>query len=355
MTSYRCGARLLTRLPSPRGVRACPVARDLGGRGRQALTDISHAVETSARPSGLTASCSEYTGHFIGSAMHMEPPVPNYGKPGRGPVLTEWHGLGYRADARARRPAYQAARRRLDGADGGRQPRRAFRAHDRDHADGPSVLTAQDGGAAGFALLGDAAADEIAGVATADRGKQRKEDVVASNPSIRASDQDRDRTAALLREHHAVGGWTPRSSPSGSTDLTRQDHRRPGRAHRRPACHRPVPAADSSLPRVRAFNSGLPSAYVRGARRSGPRGRLRGVSRWTVAWSGYAGLLLICLALWVLGAPVPLIAVGVIGVGMLTGQAVSRRAIGRGGSGSGSGSRLSGGQRDQIEGQGDSD
>lgn len=179
---------------------------------------------------------------------------------------------------------------------------------------------------------------------------------MASNPSIRASDQDRDRTAELLREHHAVGRL---DAEEFAERLDRSF--RAKTIDELDALTADLPAIDlyplptSSLPRVRAFNSGLPSAYVRGARRSGPRGRLRGVSRWTVAWSGYAGLLLICLALWVLGAPVPLIAVGVIGVGMLTGQAVSRRAIGRGGSGSGSGSRLSDGQRDQIEGQGDSD
>lgn len=53
------------------------------------LTDISHAVETSALASGPYGVIREYTGHFIGSAMHMDPPVPNYGKPGRGPLLTE--------------------------------------------------------------------------------------------------------------------------------------------------------------------------------------------------------------------------------------------------------------------------
>jgi methionyl aminopeptidase len=53
------------------------------------LTDISHAVETSALASGPYGVIREYTGHFIGSAMHMDPPVPNYGRPGRGPVLTE--------------------------------------------------------------------------------------------------------------------------------------------------------------------------------------------------------------------------------------------------------------------------
>jgi methionyl aminopeptidase len=29
----------------------------------------------------------EYTGHGIGTEMHEEPHVPNYGRPGQGPVL----------------------------------------------------------------------------------------------------------------------------------------------------------------------------------------------------------------------------------------------------------------------------
>ena len=53
------------------------------------LTDVSHAIESSAVASGDYGIVQDYTGHFIGSAMHMDPPVPNYGRPGRGPVLTE--------------------------------------------------------------------------------------------------------------------------------------------------------------------------------------------------------------------------------------------------------------------------
>jgi methionyl aminopeptidase len=53
------------------------------------LTDISHAIESSALASGPYGVIREYTGHFIGSEMHMDPPVPNYGRPGRGPLLTE--------------------------------------------------------------------------------------------------------------------------------------------------------------------------------------------------------------------------------------------------------------------------
>ena len=54
-----------------------------GGR----LGDISHAVETSIRQAGRYGVVEEYTGHGIGTAMHMDPPVPNYGRAGRGPRL----------------------------------------------------------------------------------------------------------------------------------------------------------------------------------------------------------------------------------------------------------------------------
>jgi methionyl aminopeptidase len=52
------------------------------------LSDISHAVERSARAAGEYGIVEDYVGHGIGSEMHMEPAVPSYGKPGRGPVLT---------------------------------------------------------------------------------------------------------------------------------------------------------------------------------------------------------------------------------------------------------------------------
>jgi methionyl aminopeptidase len=51
------------------------------------LSDISHAVEESVRASGEYGLIREYTGHGIGTAMHMEPAVPNYGPPGEGPRL----------------------------------------------------------------------------------------------------------------------------------------------------------------------------------------------------------------------------------------------------------------------------
>jgi methionyl aminopeptidase len=51
------------------------------------LSDISHAVETSVRASGDYGLIQEYTGHGIGTEMHMEPAVRNYGPPGQGPRL----------------------------------------------------------------------------------------------------------------------------------------------------------------------------------------------------------------------------------------------------------------------------
>jgi len=51
------------------------------------LGDISHAVETSVRASGEYGLIREYTGHGIGTSMHMDPAVPNYGPAGHGPRL----------------------------------------------------------------------------------------------------------------------------------------------------------------------------------------------------------------------------------------------------------------------------
>jgi methionyl aminopeptidase len=51
----------------------------VGGR----LTDIGAACEATVRPAGFSV-VREYVGHGIGTAMHEEPDVPNYGPPGRG-------------------------------------------------------------------------------------------------------------------------------------------------------------------------------------------------------------------------------------------------------------------------------
>jgi len=65
------------------------VAARVGAR----LSDISCAVERSARAAGAYGIVEDYVGHGIGSEMHMDPPVPNYGRPARGPVLAEGMAL----------------------------------------------------------------------------------------------------------------------------------------------------------------------------------------------------------------------------------------------------------------------
>ncbi|WP_418058054.1 type I methionyl aminopeptidase [Pimelobacter simplex] len=58
-------------------------AARIGGR----VSDISHAVESYVRGAGAYGIVDGYTGHGIGTSMHMEPDVPNEGRPGRGPRL----------------------------------------------------------------------------------------------------------------------------------------------------------------------------------------------------------------------------------------------------------------------------
>lgn len=50
------------------------------------LTDISHAVQEYVESRGYSV-VRDYVGHGIGSKMHEEPQVPNFGRPGRGPRL----------------------------------------------------------------------------------------------------------------------------------------------------------------------------------------------------------------------------------------------------------------------------
>lgn len=50
------------------------------------LFDISHAVQTHVEANGFSV-VRDYVGHGIGRAMHEDPQIPNFGKPGRGPRL----------------------------------------------------------------------------------------------------------------------------------------------------------------------------------------------------------------------------------------------------------------------------
>lgn len=50
------------------------------------LGDVEHAVETFAKQNGVGV-VRDYCGHGIGRNMHEEPSIPNFGRPGTGPLL----------------------------------------------------------------------------------------------------------------------------------------------------------------------------------------------------------------------------------------------------------------------------
>lgn|SRR6185437_12333702 len=118
-----------------------------GGR----LSDISAAVEATASAVGQYGIVEDYVGHGIGSQMHMDPPVPNYGRPGRGPALVPGMALAVEPMLVLGDPDT----RLLDDdwtvvtADGSRAAH--FEHTVAITADGPWVLTAADGGASGLA------------------------------------------------------------------------------------------------------------------------------------------------------------------------------------------------------------
>jgi methionyl aminopeptidase len=129
------------------------------------LGDVSHAVERCARAGGRAGKygiVEDYVGHGIGSEMHMDPPVPNLGRPGRGPVLEEGMALAIEPLLVLGSPATRLLE---DGwtvvtEDG------SLAAHF-EHtvaitSGGPWVLTATDGGREGFARLAQQPPRELA-------------------------------------------------------------------------------------------------------------------------------------------------------------------------------------------------
>jgi methionyl aminopeptidase len=126
-----------------------------GGR----LGDVSWAIETSGEKSGAQdgrryGSVSGYGGHGIGTAMHMDPFIPNQGKRGKGPRLAPGMALAIEPMLTLGKPST----RELD--DGWTVVTRdGARAAHFEHSvavcsDGISVLTAPDAGAAGLEAFG---------------------------------------------------------------------------------------------------------------------------------------------------------------------------------------------------------
>lgn len=121
-----------------------------GGR----LGDISHAVERAAGDAGAYGIVTGYGGHGIGTRMHMDPHVLNYGRPGTGPRLAPGMALAIEPMLTLGSPH---TREHDDGwtvstVDG------SLAAH-WEHTvaildDGPWVLTAPDGGREALGRLG---------------------------------------------------------------------------------------------------------------------------------------------------------------------------------------------------------
>jgi methionyl aminopeptidase len=128
------------------------LARALAG-GR--LTDISHAVEQTItaeqHPYGIV---DHYGGHGIGTEMHQDPHVLNYGRPGRGPRLVPGLALAIEPMVTVGDPAT------VELEDGWTVVTKdGSRAAHFEHSvaitpEGPWVLTAEDGGVAGLASFG---------------------------------------------------------------------------------------------------------------------------------------------------------------------------------------------------------
>jgi methionyl aminopeptidase len=82
------------------GVEECRVGNRMG--------DVSHAVQRVAERAGLSVVRS-LVGHGVGKDMHEDPQVPNYGSPGKGPLLEEGMVLAIEPMTTAGRPAVRVA------------------------------------------------------------------------------------------------------------------------------------------------------------------------------------------------------------------------------------------------------
>ena len=122
-----------------------------GGR----LTDISHAVEqTITAERHAYGIVDHYGGHGIGTEMHQDPHVLNYGRAGRGPRLVPGLALAIEPMVTVGDPAT------VELEDGWTVVTKdGSRAAHFEHTvaitpEGPWVLTAEDGGVAGLAPFG---------------------------------------------------------------------------------------------------------------------------------------------------------------------------------------------------------
>jgi methionyl aminopeptidase len=137
------------------------------GRAGGRLSDISHAVEArierwDAEHGHEYGIVEQYGGHGIGTEMHQDPHILNYGKPGRGPRLVP--GMAFAIEPMVTYGDPQT-RELADGWTVTTVDRSAAAHFEHTYAvteSGPWVLTARDGGRARLADHG-CAASELAG------------------------------------------------------------------------------------------------------------------------------------------------------------------------------------------------
>jgi methionyl aminopeptidase len=82
------------------GVEQCRAGNRIG--------DVSHAIERVIDGAGLSVIRS-LVGHGVGRSMHEDPQVPNYGRPGKGPLLEEGMVLAIEPMTTAGRAAVRVA------------------------------------------------------------------------------------------------------------------------------------------------------------------------------------------------------------------------------------------------------
>ena len=73
-------------------------------RAGNRMGDVSSAIQRVAEGAGLSVVRS-LVGHGVGRSMHEDPQVPNYGKPGKGPLLEEGMVIAVEPMMTAGRPA----------------------------------------------------------------------------------------------------------------------------------------------------------------------------------------------------------------------------------------------------------
>ena len=122
------------------------------------VSDIGHAVQQHVEAHGFSI-VREFVGHGIGTQLHEEPQIPNYGEPGRGPRLREGMVLAIEPMVNAGDPGVRVLE---DGwtavtRDGGLSAH--FEHSVAVTADGPQVLSHR--ASAGAVATPDSAADPV--------------------------------------------------------------------------------------------------------------------------------------------------------------------------------------------------